>query len=1226
MDKEKFLEKYKDQTEDILKNNSVGEVIFSNGTYEIQIKNDEDIWPFLQLDDNGNIKDSFCTCLVSEEEKVCPHLLSAYLFVCKDNVPLHVQFKNSLWYTLCFLAFQKNGPNTKALKQEKDKGVYYSEDSSNRLFFIKAKGQPFLDKLDDIINNRVEETEETSIKFSSLSMEELENWKKGKPSENLKFELSFWSDIAKWLFLLSKTEDYQISYSMKDNELPFRIKIAFADLNVSFFIDKTSWPIIIPALVGINSSLKVHDVTEEEIEGIVYHPYKMCFTIERKKDFPKQQQQKTKIVIGSWQYIPNDGFYPHKIDDLESVSIIKKEKISSFLDNYSSIFAKLCKNVSIHVDPYPCKYYFYFSKENDFYIRLYLFEKDDLIKKTSQNFGRGWFYIEDKGFYLLKNPYIEGIEEVIPYEKVSEYINKNRQWLCNFEEVEPHFTNLRSNVSYVFEDDELKFVSEFELPEDYIDFGQWVFVKGRGFINKNLKSDFPIKIGTVVKKKSISSFIDNHKEDLKQIENFFIEDDPIEKIGMDISLSEKELITILPQIVYKENVFPDDIVFFTDYLYWKGKGFFPLLEKYKLPQKYKEETTISLDKESYFLKMELPSLKEKALYINPRLKSYKYLKVKIKHFIREDRKGVFSWLIDLEYISDFGRVSVIDLWDEIQQGKKYSFSRAGLIDLKDPRFNWLKDIDKKRFLPKRRLLRLTTFEWIKLSSLEVIEKPREQTQEAKQIRHYLTSLDDFEVDKPVDINLLNAHLRPYQEKGSQWLWFLYCYGLSGLLCDEMGLGKTHQAMALMASISALDKDKKFKYLVVCPTSVIYHWEELLKKFLPSLKPYIYHGQARTLDNFKKDYDILLTSYGILRIGKDNLKKINFQLSVYDEVQVAKNHTSQTHKALRKVKSLMKLGLTGTPIENYLREIKSLFDLILPSYMPGDIAFKQMFLQPIEKENDESRKKLLAKLIKPFVLRRKKKEVLLDLPEKIEEISYCDLSEEQSKIYSNIALLSKKALLRQLEDNETSIPYAHIFSLLTKLKQICDHPSVILKDVDSYSKHDSGKWNLFIELLSEARESNQKIVVFSQYLDMLTIIEKYLQKQKIGYASIRGSTRDRKQQIDKFKNDPKCEVFVASLLAAGVGIELSSASVVIHYDRWWNPAKEDQATDRVHRIGQTRGVQVFKLVTKHTIEERINEIIESKKGLIEEVIGRDDSEQIKSFTRQELIAILQELPE
>ena len=219
---------------------------------------------------------------------------------------------------------------------------------------------------------------------------------------------------------------------------------------------------------------------------------------------------------------------------------------------------------------------------------------------------------------------------------------------------------------------------------------------------------------------------------------------------------------------------------------------------------------------------------------------------------------------------------------------------------------------------------------------------------------------------------------------------------------------------------------------------------------------------------------------------------------------------------------------------------------------------------------------------------------------------------------------KTTVFSELADQSKPISYVHVFSALSRLKQICDHPCLLTGEVKKYEDYQSGKWDLFIELLTEARASGQKVVIFSQYLDMLAIIEQYLKKSGIGFATIKGSTRDRAEQLKKFREDPTCEVFTASLLAAGVGIDLTVASIVIHYDRWWNPAKENQATDRVHRIGQNRGVQVFKLVTKNTIEEHIHDLIERKKGLLEDIIGTDEVDTINYLTRDELIKVFEKI--
>lgn len=436
----------------------------------------------------------------------------------------------------------------------------------------------------------------------------------------------------------------------------------------------------------------------------------------------------------------------------------------------------------------------------------------------------------------------------------------------------------------------------------------------------------------------------------------------------------------------------------------------------------------------------------------------------------------------------------------------------------------------------------------------------------------------------------------------------------------MGLGKTHQAMALMAGILNLKDVKERRFLVVCPTSVIYHWQDKLETFLPGVAVHTFHGFKRSLKHLPKE-GVILTTYGVLRMEKAALQKIPFELAVFDEVQTAKNPHSQVHDALTAVNARMRLGLTGTPIENSLVELKALFDVVLPGYMPSDKKFREQFVNPIELQQDEEKKALLMQMIRPFILRRRKSEVLQELPEKSEDKSYCDLSEEQVKLYNNLLEQNRDGLVSELRDRDGSVPYIHVFALLSKLKQVCNHPALVAKDPHNYQKYQSGKWELFTELLNEAHESNQKVVVFSQYLHMLDIMENYLKKQGWGYAQIRGDTVDRRNELKRFQEDPECVVFIGSLQAAGLGIDLTAASVVILYDRWWNAARENQAIDRVHRIGQKWGVHVFKLISKGTIEEKIDRMIMRKGQLMEEIVTSDDQAVLKKFSRSELIDLL-----
>ena len=463
-------------------------------------------------------------------------------------------------------------------------------------------------------------------------------------------------------------------------------------------------------------------------------------------------------------------------------------------------------------------------------------------------------------------------------------------------------------------------------------------------------------------------------------------------------------------------------------------------------------------------------------------------------------------------------------------------------------------------------------------------------------------------------------LRTYQAHGAEWLWFLFENGFGGLLCDDMGLGKTHQVMALMTALG-LRNEKIGPFLVVCPTTVISHWQKKIIEHAPALKPGVYHGGDRNLDSLLKDCSIVLTSYGILLRDIEKIVQVFFELAVFDEIQYIKNSATRTYRAAKDVRARMNLGLTGTPIENSVTELKALMDLTSPGYLGSDTDFIDRYVTSIEAEQNAVRRRELSRLIAPFTLRRLKQSVLTELPAKIEDIRTCRLSDDQVKLYRDAVERRGSDLLEVLQSDRQPVPYMHIFALLNLLKQICDHPALVEKDIENYDRYRSGKWDLFCELLVESLDSGQKVVIYSQYLAMIEIIESFLQELKVGYVSLTGKSRNRGAIIQRFNEEEDCRVYVGSLRAGGTGIDLVAASVVIHYDRWWNAAREDQATDRVHRIGQRRGVQVFKLVTEGTLEEKIAAIIAKKRKLMDSVVKEDDPGLLKSFTREELIELM-----
>ncbi|MFP4667404.1 MAG: DEAD/DEAH box helicase [Desulfobacterales bacterium] len=470
---------------------------------------------------------------------------------------------------------------------------------------------------------------------------------------------------------------------------------------------------------------------------------------------------------------------------------------------------------------------------------------------------------------------------------------------------------------------------------------------------------------------------------------------------------------------------------------------------------------------------------------------------------------------------------------------------------------------------------------------------------------------------------MSSELRTYQKNGTRWLAFLYENRFGGLLCDEMGLGKTHQVMALM-SMLAENGANPGAFLVVCPTTVISHWERKIRDHAPHLEPVVYHGADREIKANPGSASVMITSYGILLRDAQILKKYRFGAAAFDEAHYIKNPATKSYAAAREIRADIKIVVTGTPVENRLGDLKSLSDLVLPGYLGSDDEFRSLY-----ETGDRRRRGQLRRLVKPFALRRTKAAVLDELPEKIEDIRYCRLTDAQVRLYRDAVAGRGKKLRQQLMNADQDIPYIHIFALLTLLKQICNHPATIAEtsglscEDKAFSEMDSGKWELFTELLDTCLENDRKVVVFSQFVSMVNLILKYLDTRGIKSASITGQTRSRGKEIDRFNNDPDCRVFAGSLKAGGSGIDLTGGSVVIHYDRWWNAAKEDQATDRVHRIGQSLGVQVFKLVTEGTLEEKISAIIDRKKNLLNEVISEDDPGLLKTFTRDELLELMED---
>ena len=578
-----------------------------------------------------------------------------------------------------------------------------------------------------------------------------------------------------------------------------------------------------------------------------------------------------------------------------------------------------------------------------------------------------------------------------------------------------------------------------------------------------------------------------------------------------------------------------------------------------------------------------------------------------------------NWFfLSVDYGFGVSRVSLSSIIQAKKEGRKFIPVDKGWIDVRSVDTNSCFSIPglelKQQLKENNPAFKLSVPDLYRF--MAALGKPMDTKGPGKKSLDQLLSMTP--VDPVTDLPGLSSTLRHYQLNGLHWLMFLFQNAMSGILCDDMGLGKTHQVMALMVWLKQIRKEKK-PFLVVAPVTVLSHWEMKLKQHAPVLKTITHHGIERDMEALT-GHDVILTSFGVLRRDSFHSLKEGFSLAVFDEAQHVKNPGTQVYKAARNILADMKLCVTGTPMENSLSDLKALMDLAFPGYLGSDEAFDSRYVRPVMLDNNKARRDELIRLVTPFTLRRMKASVLSELPEKIEDFRTCSLSDHQLTMYRE-ALAGKGRNVREMLEQSAAIPYIHVFALLTLLKQICNHPALALKQPDRVADYDSGKWELFKEILDEALESGQKIVVYSQYVDMIRIMEDYLKKKAVCSVSLTGASRKRGELIREFSENPDCRVFVGSLLAGGTGIDLVSASVVIHYDRWWNAAKEDQATDRVHRIGQQRGVQVFKLLTLGTLEEKISAIIEKKKNLMDSVIREDDPGLLKAFTREQLIDLL-----
>ena len=485
---------------------------------------------------------------------------------------------------------------------------------------------------------------------------------------------------------------------------------------------------------------------------------------------------------------------------------------------------------------------------------------------------------------------------------------------------------------------------------------------------------------------------------------------------------------------------------------------------------------------------------------------------------------------------------------------------------------------------------------------------------------------------------LEAVLRPYQKQGVGWLHFLRENGFGGILADEMGLGKTLQTLAFLNSLSNVKRDirvgetgiaTKVPHLIVCPTSLVFNWVAEAEKFIPELKVLALHGPDRQ-KRFGEiaTHDIAVTSYALIRRDAERYRELEFDVVVLDEAQHIKNRQTQNAQAVKSVKSRHRIVLTGTPLENSVLDLWSIFDFLMPGYLGTAKDFHERYELPITKAKSVEAQARLARRLRPFMLRRLKKEVAADLPEKLEQVSYCELTPEQRTVYQQVIEASRKEVLEAVGAQGIAKSRMLVLTALLRLRQICcDLRLLKLQTEEAQEKENaetagtaltaenpsdstqafnaSGKLDLFGELLEEVIDGGHRLLVFSQFVGMLTLVKEKLTADGIEYCYLDGSTNDRAGVVERFQSNATIPVFLISLKAGGVGLNLTGADTVIHFDPWWNPAVEDQATDRAHRIGQTKVVTSYKLITRDTVEEKILTLQNRKREIIRATIGGEE---------------------
>lgn len=590
------------------------------------------------------------------------------------------------------------------------------------------------------------------------------------------------------------------------------------------------------------------------------------------------------------------------------------------------------------------------------------------------------------------------------------------------------------------------------------------------------------------------------------------------------------------------------------------------------------------------------------------------LRSKLRPRIRVSMSGVQWFELDAGFESEDQQLDLgaVRMW--LESGRRFIALRDGTFAEADrEELQRAADLlEEAGALPGKRKTQLPLSQAVALDLLTELGEFTEIEEQAMTAMREVRATGGIpQIDAPKG---LQATLRHYQQAGLSWGWFLHRHGLGGILADDMGLGKTLQALSLMLQVKREQGHKPS--LVVAPTSVLANWEREAERFTPEFKVVVWHGPDRkSYAEELKSADLVLTSYALVRRDLEALSEVNFRYVVLDEAQNIKNADSATAQACKSIPSDHRLALTGTPLENRLSELWSLFDFLMPGFLGTSDSFHERFEQPIQVAGDAAVRERLRARIQPFIMRRLKTEVAKDLPPKTETVAWCEMEAGQAALYREVLDESRRKVFDSIEKVGFKRSRVSILAALMKLRQVCCDPR-LLKMPPGTALPGSAKLERFGGLVEDLVAEGHRALVFSQFTEMLELLTQSAKKMGFEYSYLDGRTRDRMARVDAFNAPDGPPLFFISLKAGGTGLNLTAADYVIHYDPWWNPAVEDQATDRTHRIGQTRAVFAYKLITRGTVEEKILALQRRKKELAAGVLG-GDSDVGRVLTEQDV---------